>query len=83
MTEKDCFYENSRSAHKQIATGFTCSYVITYPADEFAVAASDLVFCFEPVRVDQMDPRIQRKVSRLPRLSVSLAPRPASVSACH
>lgn len=50
------------------------SYVITYPADEFAVASSDLVFCFEPVRVDQMDPRIQRKVSRIPRLKVVMTP---------
>ena len=37
--------------------------MLTYPPEDFAIAFSDLVFVFEPVRLDELDPHTLKKIS--------------------
>ena len=40
-----------------------CRCVLTYPPEDFAIAFSDLVFVFEPVRMEELDPHTLKKIS--------------------
>ena len=49
------------------------SFVLTSPPGELLVARSDLVYCFQPARLDDLDVETRRRVSASSSLSAPRA----------